>query len=49
MKTKKHARLGLLNCVEKKRSQVKINGIEVPKPPMVPTLNEHLFNYEVPF
>ena len=49
IKTKKHARLGLLNCVEKKKSQVKINGIEVPKPPMVPTLNEHLFNYEVPF
>jgi hypothetical protein len=49
VKTLKYARLGLLNCMEKKKSQVKINGIEVPKPPMVPTLNEHLFNYEVPF
>lgn len=49
VKTLKYARLGLLNCMEKKKSQVKINGIEVPKPPIVPTLNEHLFNYEVPF
>lgn len=49
LKTVKYARLGLLNCVEKRKTQVKINGIEVPKPPMVPTLNEHLFNYEVPF
>ena len=49
LKTVKYARLGLLNCIEKKKTQVKINGIEVPKPPMVPTLNEHLFNYEVPF
>lgn len=49
VKTLKYARLGLLNCLEKKKTQVKINGIEVPKPPTVPTLNEHLFNYEVPF
>jgi hypothetical protein len=49
VKTLKYARLGLLNCLEKKKTQVKINGIEVPKPPMIPTLNEHLFNYEVPF
>jgi hypothetical protein len=49
VKTLKYARLGLLNCMEKKKTQVKINGIEVPKPPVVPTLNEHLFNYEVPF
>jgi hypothetical protein len=49
VKTLKYARLGLLNCIEKKKTQVKINGIEVPKPPTVPTLNEHLFNYEVPF
>ena len=49
VKTLKYARLGLLNCVEKKKSQVKINGIEVPKPISIPTLNEHLFNYEVPF
>jgi hypothetical protein len=49
VKTLKYARLGLLNCLEKKKTQVKINGIEVPKPPSIPTLNEHLFNYEVPF
>jgi hypothetical protein len=49
VKTLKYARLGLLNCVEKKKSQIKINGIEVPKPILIPTLNEHLFNYEVPF
>ena len=49
LKTVKYARLGLLNCLEKRKTQVKINGIEVPKPHMTPTLNEHLFNYEVPF
>jgi hypothetical protein len=49
VKTLKYARLGLLNCVEKKKTQVKINGVEVPKPALTPTLNEHLFNYEVPF
>jgi len=49
VKTVKYARLGLLNCVEKKKAQLKINGIEVPKPILIPTLNEHLFNYEVPF
>ena len=49
LKTAKYARLGLLNCVEKKKTQVRINGVEVPKPALTPTLNEHLFNYEIPF
>jgi hypothetical protein len=49
VKTEKYARFGILNCLEKKKTQVKINGIEVPKPLLTPTLNEHLFNYEVPF
>lgn len=49
LKTTKYARLGLLNCIEKKKTQVKINGVEVPKPERTPRLNEHLFNYEVPF
>ena len=49
VKTLKYARLGLLNCLEKKKAQIKINGVEVPKPILIPTLNDHLFNYEVPF
>ena len=49
VRTVKYARLGLLNCLEKKKAQIKINGVEVPKPILIPTLNDHLFNYEVPF
>jgi hypothetical protein len=42
LKTKKYAKLGMLNNTEKKRVPVKINGIEIKKE-VVPIFPEHLF------
>jgi hypothetical protein len=42
VKTKKYAKLGMLNNTEKKRVPVKINGIEIKKE-VVPVFPEHLF------
>ena len=45
LKTKKYAKLGMLNNTEKKRVPVKINGIEIKKE-IVPVFPEHLFTQQ---
>jgi hypothetical protein len=42
LKTKKYAKLGLLNNIEKKRVPIKINGVEVKKE-VIAVFPEHLF------